>query len=284
MTLIFEWTRHRQYPLATSEIGDERATGIVMPELIQTEIHEGCATVVLNRPDVMNALTVQMLIELGEALESLANNPSVRVVVLTGAGRAFCAGVDLNELQSRTLEKGRIGEDFDNAAARVTMILCEMPKPTIAAVNGACFTGGLEIAISCDLMVTARESKLGDTHARWGLRPTWGMTQRLGRAVGPGQARLLSFTARTFSGKEAVQFGLAVACVPAVELLDYCRAIAAEIVCNSDESILAYKDLYAVADNSFLREGINFERDLNYQFTEGSKRIMEFGSKRVDKS
>ena len=255
-----------------------------MSELIQTEIHDGCATVVLNRPDAMNALTVQMLIELSETLEGLAHDPSVRVVVLTGAGRAFCAGVDLKELQSRALDNGRIGEDFDSAAARVTKILCGMPQPTIAAVNGACFTGGLEIAIACDLMVTAREAKLGDTHARWGLRPTWGMTQRLGRAVGPGQARLLSFTARTFSGEEAVQFGMAVACIPAVELMEYCRAIASEIACNSGESILAYKDLYAVADNSFLRQGISLERELNYQFTEGSKRIMTFGAKSVDKS
>jgi enoyl-CoA hydratase/carnithine racemase len=284
MTLILGWTRHRLHPLRASEIADERAAGVAVSELIQTEIHDGCATVVLNRPDVMNALTVQMLIELGETLESLAKDPLIRVVLLTGAGRAFCAGVDLNELQNRTLNNGRIGEDFDDAAARVTKLLCEMPKPTIAAINGACFTGGLEIAIACDLMVTACESKLGDTHARWGLRPTWGMTQRLGRAVGPAQARLLSFTARTFSGEDAVRLGLAVACIPAVELMDYCRAIATEIACNSGESILAYKDLYAVAENSFLREGINFERDLSYPFTEGSKRIMAFGAKRVDKS
>lgn len=255
-----------------------------MTELIQTEIHEGCATMVLNRPDVLNALTVQMLIELGDALEGLAHDLSVRVAVLTGAGRAFCAGVDLKELQSRALDNGRVGEDFDNTAARVTTIICDMPQPTIAAVNGTCFTGGFEIAIACDLMVTAREAKLGDTHARWGLRLTWGMSQRLGRAVGPGRARLLSFTARTFSGEEAMQFGIAVDCVPTVELPDYCRTLAAEIAVNSGESLLAYKDLYAVADNSFLCQGLTLERDLNYEFAEGSKRIMAFWTTRGDKS
>lgn len=255
-----------------------------MAGLIQVELLDGCATVTLNRPDAMNALTVPMLTELAEILKSLADDCSVRVIVLTGAGRAFCAGVDLLELQNRTLSNGRVGEDFDSAAARVTMFLSDMPKPTVAAINGACYTGGLEIALACDLVVTACEAKLGDTHARWGLRPTWGMTQRLGRAVGPGYAKLLSFTARTFSGEEAVRIGLAVDCVPGVELLGHCRAIAAEIAINCSEAILAYKNLYAIADNSFVRQGIELERNTDYHFTEGSKRIRTFISKRSHKS
>ncbi len=252
-----------------------------MSDLVVVEQHKGSVFVTLNRTEALNALTVEMLDDLAEVLQGLAGNDSARAVVLTGAGRAFCAGVDLRELQRRTLSGGRIGEDFDHAAARVTSALSTMRQPTIAAVNGACFTGGLELALACDVMVAADEAVLGDTHAKWGLRPTWGMTQRLGRAAGSGRARLLSFTGRTFTGREAVAFGIAAESVPASELHGHVLALAEEIAGNSSDAISAYKDLYAVSDNSFLEEGLISERARNYEIFDTQDRLERFSSRRV---
>lgn len=162
----------------------------------------------------------------------------------------------------------------------MTQLLETMPQPTIAAVNGACFTGGLELALACDLMVTASEAVLGDTHAKWGLRPTWGMTQRLGRRVGPGRARFLSFTGRSFSGADAVSYGLAVECVPAEQLRQHVEALAAEIAGNSAGALAAYKQLYSLADNASLHEGLAQERALDFPIGDSLTRVREFTARR----
>ena len=178
------------------------------------EISGRVATVTLNRPDALNALTPAMLVRLGDVLEQLAGDASVAVVVLTGAGRAFSAGVDLKALAGHPITEGGVGDLLDLPARRVTGALATMAKVTIAKVNGFCFTGALELAISCDIVVVADEAKLGDTHVKFGLRPTWGMSQRLIRLVGPARARDLSYTARTFTGADAAAWGLAARAVP----------------------------------------------------------------------
>ncbi|WP_373067801.1 enoyl-CoA hydratase/isomerase family protein [Gemmatimonas sp.] len=252
-----------------------------MSDLVHVERNKSSVIVTLHRPAALNALTVQMLDDLAHVLHGLASDNSVRVVVLTGAGRAFCAGVDLQELQRRTLSGGRVGDDFDEAAASVTSVLSTMPHPTIGAVNGACFTGGLELALACDVMIAANEASIGDTHAKWGLRPTWGMTQRLGRAAGPGRARLLSFTGRTFTGRDAAAFGIAAESVPVAELRSHVLALAEEIAGNSSDAISAYKDLYAASDNSFLGQGLETERARNYEIADTQDRLERFTSRRV---
>ncbi|MDA3040938.1 MAG: enoyl-CoA hydratase/isomerase family protein, partial [Actinomycetota bacterium] len=172
---------------------------------IELLVADGVATITLDRPDALNAITPTMLDELNNAAEEVATNAAVRVVVVTGRGRAFSAGVDLKALGSRELVDGKVGDILDVPARRLTHTLSSMPKPVIAAVNGFCFTGALEIALACDLMIVADEAKIGDTHAKWGLRPTWGMTQRLPEAVGIARAREMSYTARNVTGSEAVQ-------------------------------------------------------------------------------
>ena len=148
----------------------------------------------------------------------MAADDAVRVVVLTGEGRAFSSGVDLKALGGRSLEGGSVGDLLDLPARRAIELLTTMPKVVVAKVNGFCFTGALELALACDLVVTADEAKFGDTHAKFGLRPTWGMSQRLIRLVGVARARELSYTARTFTGVEAAEWGLAVRSVPRDEL------------------------------------------------------------------
>jgi enoyl-CoA hydratase/carnithine racemase len=234
------------------------------------------ATVVLSRPEALNALTPPMLTRLGDVLEELAADDTVRAVVLTGQGRAFSAGVDLKALAGRPIVNGAVGDILDLPARRATALLAWMPKPTIAKVNGFCFTGALELAIACDLVVAANEAKLGDTHAKFGLRPTWGMSQRLIALVGPARARDLSFTARTFSGSDAAAWGLAAAAVPRDELDAAVQTFLDQILANSAGSLAAYKDLYRQALDGGLRPGLGYEAATTYPIADGNDRIADF--------
>ena len=132
------------------------------------------ATITLHRPDALNAITPTMLVSLGDELERLAADGDITAVVLTGAGRAFCAGVDLKALGDRELVGGSVGDLLDVPARRVTDLLATMPAITVAKVNGFCFTGALELVLACDLAVAANEAKFGDTHAKFGLAPDLG--------------------------------------------------------------------------------------------------------------
>ena len=140
------------------------------------------ATLTLDPAQALNALTHEMLAELGAALEALSADSSVRVIVLTGEGRAFSAGVDLKALAAGRVDGGSVSDLLNDNARNAIRLLTTIPQAVIARVNGFCFTGALELALACDLIVVADEAKLGDTHAKWGLRPTWGMSQRLIRA------------------------------------------------------------------------------------------------------
>jgi enoyl-CoA hydratase/carnithine racemase len=154
-----------------------------------------------------------------------------------------------------------------------------MPQATIAKVNGFCFTGGMELMLAFDIVIVAREAKLGDTHAVLGFRPTWGMTQRLPRKVGAMRAKELSFTARTISGEEAAAMGMALEAVPGAELDGRVDELAAAIGRNSPGSIRAYKDLYAQAENSGLDNGLNYERETAYEIPDVGRRLGDFMAK-----
>jgi enoyl-CoA hydratase/carnithine racemase len=234
------------------------------------------ATITLSRPEALNAITREMLDELATALDDVSSDHGTRVIVLTGAGRAFSAGVDLKELQGRSLEGGAVGDFLDVPARAVIRRLCTVPQAVIARINGFCFTGALELALACDLVVTAEEAVLGDTHAKWGLRPTWGMIRRLPRAVGFNRARELSFTGRTFTGSEAAQWGLAVRAVPLSQLDDAVGALGEEIAANSAGSVAAYKDLYRhwLEDDS--KDDLDHEAATVYRIDDTEERIASF--------
>lgn len=235
-------------------------------------------TLTLDRPEALNALTPALLTELAEALSSAATDDAVRVVVLTGTGRAFSAGVDLKALAAAPPVAGDVSGGLNGPARRCTSLLSTMPKVTIAKVNGFCFTGALELAIACDLFVVAEEAKVGDTHAKWGLRPTWGMSARLVQAVGIVRARDLSFTARTITGADALAYGLATSCVPLADLDATVAEFAASIAANSTESIAAYKDLYRNQQDRGLTDGLQFEYDTQYPMSGAGDRLNTFGS------
>ena len=222
-----------------------------MSKLVTYSLADGVASIVFNRPDALNAFTPDLLIELVQTIEAAEASPEARVIVLSGAGRAFSAGVDLKVLQGIEPKAGRIGDIFDGVAFKAAETLRKTRLPAIAKVHGFCFTGALELALHCDFILTTAETKFGDTHAKWGLRPTWGMSQNLARAVGVRRARELSFTARTFTGAEAAEWGLANAAAPSQEDLDaLALKTAREIAAGSAGAVAAYKNLYALHEEN----------------------------------
>lgn len=245
-------------------------------EQITVERDGASATVTMNRPDALNAITPTMLGELNNAFATLEADATCVVAIVTGAGRAFSAGVDLKALGDRELTGGCVGDILDLPARELTARLSGPHLVTIAKVNGFCFTGALELALACDLMVVADEAKLADTHAKFGLRPTWGMSQRLPAAVGMAKARELSYTARNVLGTEAAEIGMACQSAPLGELDETVRAMATRISANSAESIAAYKDLYAVAESTGLAPGLAYEAATTYEISDTDERLASF--------
>lgn len=246
-------------------------------EAIRAEVDGAVGTITLSRPKALNAITPTMLDEVAAALRGFRDDPEVAVVVLTGDGRAFSAGVDLKAIAGGTLSDGNVGGTLDDRARRVIELIETMDEVVIAKVNGYCFTGALELTLACDIVVTSTDAKFGDTHAKFGLRPTWGMSQRLPRAVGIARARMLSYTAATFTGADAVDWGLAVAAHPPEELDDAVTELAATIAANSRGSLAAYKDLYRVAQRSTLADGLAHEAATSYVIADTAERVGGFG-------
>jgi len=239
-------------------------------------VSDGVATVTLNRPDALNALTPEMLVEIRQAVEEAGSDDDVGVIVLTGAGRAFSAGVDLKALGDVTVDGGSVGSILDQPARALIESIQASPRAVIAKVNGFCFTGALEIALACDIIVASAEAKLGDTHAKWGLRPTWGMSARLPRAVGIHKAKELSFTAAMISGAEAAEIGLVNRAVPAEELDEAVQRLAEEVLANSRDSIAAYKRLYRDGMATDLAGALQLEFGSEFEIGDTGERLGGF--------
>ena len=179
-----------------------------MSNYVLYQVQDRVCTLTLNRPEVLNALNVEVFRQLQAAITRLASgDEDIGCVVLKGEGKAFSAGHDLNDIDS-----GAEGEHAELEAA-VLEALAELPIPTIAQVHGYCFTGALEVALACDLMFVDADTKLADTHSKWGLSPVWGMTQRLPRRIGVSRAKDLMFSSRLVPGAEALAIGLVDRCV-----------------------------------------------------------------------
>ncbi|MFH2133398.1 MAG: enoyl-CoA hydratase/isomerase family protein [bacterium] len=243
-------------------------------ENIRYEVKEQIAWITINRPDSLNSLNPDVLKEIHNAVDLSEHNEAVAVIVLTGAGRAFCAGVDLKSLQG--LEGGDVGADLNHVARETQNRIETASKVVIAMVNGFCLTGGLELALACDLIITADEAKFGDTHVRWGIRCTWGMSQRLSQRVGELKAREMTYTADMISGTEAERIGLVNQSVPASKLEAAVREMADKIKKNSLGAIAAHKYLYTQSKKEQMAKGLEREYTTRPNISDTAERLTGF--------
>jgi enoyl-CoA hydratase len=232
-----------------------------MSDVVLFEQAQAVGIVTLNRPEALNALTPQMLDRLGQLLTELEGSDAVRALVLTAAGeKAFCVGADL---KARAQEYGDDGAGPDPFADRVRRVFGQLealPMPTIAAVNGYALGGGLELALACDLRVAAEHARFGFPEARVGSMPGAGGTQRLARLVGPSRAKELMFTGEHIDAAEAYRIGLVNRVVPAAQLHDAARALAATMATRAPLALRAIKAAVNLAWDVSLDAGLAFER------------------------
>ena len=232
-------------------------------DYLLVNLENNILTITLNRPEALNAYRPEMLVEIREIITQTEDDPNVAVIVIEGAGKAFSAGVDLKVLQGFDPDAGKIGDLFDKPAALAWDTFRKSRCPIIAKVHGACFTGALEMALHCDFIFTTLDTKFGDTHAKFGLRPTWGMSQTLSQAIGVRKAKDMSFSARTVLGDEAVRLGIANEAVEDKDALDaLVDKRAGQIASNSQASVSAFKDLYNVAQS-----GLSMDDALKEEFS-----------------
>ena len=232
-------------------------------DYLLVNLENNILTITLNRPEALNAYRPEMLVEIREIIIQTEDDPNVAVIVIEGAGKAFSAGVDLKVLQGFDPNAGKIGNLFDKPAALAWDTFRKSRCPIIAKVHGACFTGALEMALHCDFIFTTLDTKFGDTHAKFGLRPTWGMSQTLSQAIGVRKAKDMSFSARTVLGDEAVRLGIANEAVEDKDALDaLVDKRAGQIASNSQASVSAFKDLYNVAQS-----GLSMDDALKEEFS-----------------
>ena len=217
--------------------------------VVRVERSESVATFTLDRPDSLNSISSALGQQLRAAFESVVGDDDVRAVILTGAGRAFCAGVDLKELS---------GEAATEPVSRSPMAaLAACRQPIIAAINGLAVTGGLELALGCDVLIASSEARFADTHARAGLVPQWGITQRLPRLIGASRARQLSFTGNFIDAATAERWGLVSQVVTPEDLMRFCQALARDIAACPPGAVQTIKRIYdetAGFDDGLARE------------------------------
>ncbi len=198
---------------------------------------------------------LSLFVELRAHIDALAKQTeTIGCVILCGKGRSFSAGNDLKAIQSGEVAPSR------HFQAETLEAIEHLPQPVIAAVQGHCYTGSLELALACDFIIAAENARFADTHGKWAMSPTWGMSQRLPRRVGVGRAKELMFSGRTVSGQEASTIGLAVACVPDGELMQTATTMARKFLENSWFTLRADKMLVNRGLDYTQSEGLEFER------------------------
>jgi len=196
------------------------------------------AVVTLNRPQAMNALSRELRSAIAETFDTLEADPRVRVAILTGAGKAFCAGLDLKEL----------GAGADTVQGTVSTrdpvtSIGRFSGPVIGAINGVAITGGFELALACDVLIASSEARFADTHGRVGILPGWGLSQKLSRTIGIYRAKELSLTGNFLGAAQAAEWGLVNRVVAPQELLTTCRKLAEDMLSLVPECLSGYKGL-----------------------------------------
>jgi len=217
--------------------------------------------ITLNRPEAMNALSRALRAALHDAVVDMAGDPEVSVVVLTGAGRAFTAGLDLKELGSDP--RGLGAANATGAAENPVQAIRECPKPVIGAVNGVAITGGFEVALACDVLIASTNARFADTHARVGIMPGWGLSQRLSRTIGVYRAKELSLSGNFLDARTAYEWGLVNRVVEPEALMPTALKLAADMASIPVETLSLYKKIIDEGYDLPLGEGMALEQRLS---------------------
>lgn len=225
---------------------------------ILIDVADGIATLTLNRPEAMNALSLELRRDIDAALQQVEADEAVRVIILTGAGqRAFCAGLDLKELASdpAAMAAATSIDRRDNIA--VALRHCR--KPVIGAINGVAITGGFELALACDILIASETARFADTHVRIGILPGWGLSQKLSRLIGVYRAREFSLSGNFIDADTAERWGLVNRVVAPAALLPAARRLAADIASADPGMVTLYKALIDDGFDRALADGLALE-------------------------
>ena len=207
-------------------------------ECVIYDKQDGVAVIRLNRPQVLNAMNKRLWLDMQTALDDARADEGIKVVVVTGEGRAFSTGADLKESKTRSIEDYR---DYLVSLQEVSRAIIRFEKPTIAAVNGFAIGSGYELALACDIRIAAEEAKIGSPEAKVTSSVTGGAFRLVQNLIGPGKARELLFTGETIDGVEAQRIGLVNRAVPAEKLMETVMEMAAKIAANSAFSLKMIK-------------------------------------------
>ena len=225
-------------------------------ECIVYEKGDGIATIKLNRPKVLNAMNKQLWLDFQVALEDVKNDPEIKVLIVTGEGRAFSTGADLKDSKDRSIEQYR---DYLIELQETSRKIIRFEKPTIAAINGYALGSGYELALACDIRIAAEEAKIGSPEAKVTSSVTGGAMRLVQDLIGPGKAKELLFTAQYIDGKEAERIGLVNKAVPLDRLMDEARDMAKKIAENSAFSIKMIKRGLNMAQEVSLEALMDYE-------------------------
>jgi enoyl-CoA hydratase len=229
----------------------------VSSELLEIERDGELALVTLNRPEAMNALSAALRAAIVEAFTSFRERGDVRVVILTGAGRAFCAGFDLKEMASGANDQSALA--VGNAMQEA---IEAFEGPIIGAVNGHAITGGFELALACDLLVASTNAVFADTHARVGILPGWGLSQRLPRRIGMVRAKEISLTGNFITAEQANEWGLVNRVVAPEDLLPVCRQLGKDMLSCQPEALRGVKRLIDEGAGMNLADAMRWENQV----------------------
>lgn len=227
-----------------------------MNDLVLVEKKENFAVVTLNRPDSMNALSSALIKALAATFRALKKDDSIAAVILTGAGKAFCAGLDLKELGAEGGVNNFIFEGDDDAQSAIL----DFDRPIIGAINGTAATGGFELALWCDMLIASDNARFADTHARVGLVPGWGLSQRLQRIVGINRAREISLTGHFLHADRAEAWGLVNKVVSPEELLPTCEQFANDMAKCDRKTLIRNKRVINEGAGMDLNNALKYER------------------------
>ncbi|KAK6913679.1 Enoyl-CoA hydratase/isomerase [Dillenia turbinata] len=242
----------------------------------------GIAFITINRPKSLNSLTRSMMVEMAKAFKALDDDDSVKVIIITGSGRAFCSGVDLTAAED--VFKGDVKDVETNPVAQ--MERCR--KPIIGAISGFAVTAGFEISLACDIIVAAKGTKFVDTHARFGIFPSWGLSQKLARIIGPNKAREVSLAAVPLTAAQGEKWGFVNHVVEGSELLKKAREVAEAIIKNNQDMVLRYKKVINDGFKLDLGHALTLEKERAHEYYNGMtkeqfKKMQEFIAGRSSK-